>query len=238
MKDYTSALGGSPSSNANGTSSNGSQKMPKKPQDQLLSFDAGSTHHPPWFTNGLAWFGIIIGLGGNLLQIYTSDIAYQQLIVTNEVWLRMGKAGQAGAEPVIQLICAGVSVVFQLGLMYFMFRITQEFKNTRAIPGVKGMEAIKHTAVHIIDHQKVLLLWTLIAFVYDTLGDFTFINLYTDDAFSIFIYTAALYAASTILLSKALEKQWAASIAYANWKSFRLYQKIQEATLASKQGKI
>ncbi len=237
MKDYTSTFGGT-SPQPNQQNSQGGGKSTKKPQDQLLSFDAGSTHHPPWFTNGLAWFGIIIGLGGNLLQIYTSDIAYQQLIRTNEVWLRMGKAGQAGAEPVIQLICAGVSVVFQLGLMYFMFRITQEFKNTKAIPGLKGMEAIKHTAVNIIDHQKVLLLWTIIAFVYDTLGDFTFINLYTDDAFSIFIYTAALYAASTILLSKALEKQWAASIAYANWKSFRLYQKIQEATLASKQGKI
>ncbi len=237
MKDYTSTFGVS-SQQSNQQHSPGGSKSTKKLQDQLLSFDAGSTHHPPWFTNGLAWFGIVIGLGGNLLQIYTSDIAYQQLIRTNEVWLRMGKAGQAGAEPVIQLICAGVSIVFQLGLMYFMFRITQEFKNTKAIPGLKGMEAIKHTAVNIIDHQKVLLLWTIIAFAYDTLGDFTFINLYTDDPFSIFIYTAALYAASTILLSKALEKQWAASIAYANWKSFRLYQKIQEATLAAKQGKI
>jgi hypothetical protein len=237
MKDYTSTFGvSSPQSNQQHSSGGG--KSTKKLQDQLLSFDAGSTHHPPWFTNGLAWFGIIVGLGGNLLQIYTSDIAYQQLIRTNEVWLRMGKAGQAGAEPVIQLICAGVSVVFQLGLMYFMFRITQEFKNTKAIPGLKGMEAIKHTAVNIIDHQKVLLLWTIIAFAYDTLGDFTFINLYTDDPFSIFIYTAALYAASTILLSKALEKQWAASIAYANWKSFRMYQKIQEATLTAKQRKI
>ncbi len=232
MKDYTSTLGQS----SNESKQQPAGKTKTQQQDQLLTFDAGSTHHPPWFTNGLAWLGIAIGIGGNLMQIYTSDIAYQQLIRTNEVWLHMGKSGQAGAEAVIQIICFGVSVVFQLGLMYFVFRITQEFKNTRAL-GIKGMEQIKHTAVSIIDHQKVLLLWTIIAFAYDTLGDFTFITIYTDDPFSIFIYTAALYAASTVLLSKALEKQWAASIAYANWKSFRLYQKIQEATLAAKQGK-
>jgi hypothetical protein len=236
MKDYTTTFG-SASPQPNQQNSQGGGKSTKKTQDQLLTFDAGSTHHPPWFTNGLAWLGIAIGIVGNLMQVYTSDIAYQQLIRTNEVWLHMSKAGQAGAEPVIQIICFGVSVIFQLGLMYFVFRITQEFKNTKVQHGVKGMEAIKYTAVNIIDHQKVLLLWTIIAFAYDTLGDFTFINLYTDDPFSIFIYTAALYAASTVLLSKALEKQWAASIAYANWKSFRLYQKIQEATLASKQGK-
>jgi len=236
MKDYTSIFG-SASLHPNQQHSSGGGKSTKKAQDQLLTFDAGSTHHPPWFTNGLAWLGIAVGIFGNLMQIYTSDIAYQQLIRTNEVWLHLSRSGQAGAEPVIQIICFGVSIVFQLGLMYFVFRITQEFKNTKTQMGVKGMEAIKYTAVHIIDHQKVLLLWTIIAFAYDTLGDFTFINLYTDDPFSIFIYTAALYAASTVLLSKALEKQWAASIAYANWKSFRLYQKIQEATLAAKQAK-
>jgi len=205
----------------------------KQQKDQLLTFEAGDTHHPPWFVNGLAWIGIGIGIGANVLQVYTSDIAFQTMIRANEVYKAMNMKGQAGAEPVIQLICLGIALIFQLGMLFFVFRIKQEYKNTRT-EGIKGMEAIRHTAVNMIDHQKILLIWTIIAFVADTLGDYTFINLYVDDPFVIFMYAAALYAASTVLLSKALETQWAAAVAYRNWKSFKLYQKIQELKLANR----
>jgi hypothetical protein len=234
MKDYTTTFGGaSPQPNQQNAAPKPHKTAREKQdaQDQVLSFSAGATHQPPWFTSGLAWFGIGVGLLANGLQVYTSDIAYQHMITTNEVWLHMNKAGQDAAQFTIQLICFGVSLVFQLGLMFFVFRITNEMKNTKT-PGMKGMDQLKHTAVSIIDHQKILLLWTVIAAAYDTLGDFNFIGLYTDDPLSIFIYAVALYAASTILLSKSLEVHWASAVAYANWKSFKIYLKIQEAKAA------
>jgi hypothetical protein len=234
LKDYTSSLNGNPTPGRPGGSGGPQQKTAKEKQDaqdQVLSFSAGATHQPPWFTSGLAWFGIVVGLLANGLQVYTSDIAYQHMISTNEVFMHMNKAGQDASQFTIQLICFGVSLVFQLGLMFFVFRITNEMKNTKT-PGMKGMDQLKHTAVSIIDHQKILLLWTVIAAAYDTLGDFNFIGLYTDDPLSIFIYAVALYAASTILLSKSLEVHWASAVAYANWKSFKIYLKIQEAKAA------
>jgi len=211
------------------------QNTQGKPEDQLFSFNAGSIHHPPWFTNTLAWMGIVTGALGNVWQVVTSDIAYQHMVVTNSTFMSMAPQGQAGSQLVIQIFSFAVSFIFQLALMYFVFRIAQEMKETKAETGLKGMEAIKHTAVRVIDHQKALLIFTVIAFAYDTLGDYTFITIYANDPFVIFTYAAALYAASTILFSKALEKQWAAEIAYANWAAFMTYSKILQIKLRKMQ---
>ena len=208
-----------------------------RPEDQLLSFDAGNVHLPPWFVNGLAWIGIGTGIVANFWQIVTSTIAYQHMVTINPVYVAMKPAGQAGAQLPIFLFSTAVSFVFQLALAFFVFRVTQEMKNTRVETGLKGLDAIKYTAVQVIDHQKALLIFTGIAFLYDTLGDYTFVTIYANDAFIIFTYAAALYAASTVLFSKSLETQWAAQIAYANWRAFMSYGKILEMRLANMEAK-
>src|SRR6266568_5149906 len=221
-RDYTGSLGGT---------AQRQQQQPPDNQDTLLNFDGGDTHQPPWFVFLLAWIGIGTGFGANALQVYTSNISFHLMIVSDSVYQSMGKAGQAAAEATIQLISFGMSFVFQLGLMFFVFRVKQEFKNTKTQTGAQGMQAVKYTAVAMVDQQKLLLLWTALAFIADTLGDYTFITIYVNSWFVIFMYAAALYAASTILLSRALEKQWAASIAFANWKAYKLYIKIMEMKL-------
>jgi hypothetical protein len=208
-----------------------------RPEDQLLSFDAGNVHLPPWFVNGLAWTGIGTGIVANLWQIVTSTIAYQHMVTTNSVYLSMKPGGQAGAQLPIFLFSTAVSFVFQLALAFFVFRVTQEMKNTKVETGLKGLDAIKHTAVQVIDHQKALLIFTGIAFLYDTLGDYTFVTIYANDWFIIFTYAAALYAASTVIFSKSLETQWAAAVAYANWKAFTMYSKILQYKLQNMQAK-
>ncbi len=211
------------------TRANGTQKPDF---DKLLSFDAGDTQHPPWFVNSLAWIGIGIGIAANVMQVITTDIAFQTLIRQNGTYQSMGPHGQAAAEAPIQLICAGIAVIMQLALLFFLFRVTQEFKHVKSSTGASGVEAMKDTAVSVISHQQILVVFAVLSLVADTVGDFTFISLYVQDFFVIFFYGASLYAAGTAILSKALETQWAAAVAYANWKAFKLYNKLQELKLA------
>src|SRR5438105_4874355 len=82
---------------------------PKQQKDQLFTYDAGDTHHPPWFVNGLAWIGIGTGILANFLQVYTSDIAFQTMVRINEVYNRMNQQGRNGSEAAIQLICFGIA---------------------------------------------------------------------------------------------------------------------------------
>ncbi len=188
-------------------------------QQQQRSFnpfdaDAESIHHPPWFIFTLSWIGIITGGLANLWQIITSIIAFFTLFL----------AGSGGYTPQkttgALLVSTGMAVSFQLGLTYFVFRISQEMK-TQKTSGIDG--TIKTTAVAMINHHKLLLIWTIISFVACTVSDYTFVNILTSDPILLFLYAASLYAASTILLSKALEKNWAAKVAYANWRAYLAY---------------
>ncbi len=55
----------------------------------------------------------------------------------------------------------------------------------------------------------------------DTIGDSTFISIYTDDTFVLFIYMAGLYAASTVMLARSIEYIWASFVAYEKWRAFK-----------------
>jgi hypothetical protein len=185
-------------------------------QSRFAFFDqeAEAVYHPPWFVFGLAWSGIATGIMANLWQITTSVIAFFSLFALN----RSQGAAYIGAL----LASIGMAITFQLGLMFFVFRVHQEMK-TRKVASIDGTrQAAKETAVAMVSQHKILLVWTIISFMADTVGDFTFIGLLTSNAFLVFMYAASLYAASTILFSKALEKHQAASVAFANWRRFNL----------------
>jgi|SRR5579859_3694379 len=175
--------------------------------------DAESVHHPPWFAFGLSWTGIITGVLANLWQITTSVIAFFTLFIAGGGYTPQKTLGAL-------LASIGMAVAFQLGIMFFVFRLSQEIKAQKA-QGIDG--GVKATAVAMISHHKLLMVWTFISFAACTVSDYTFVNILTSDPTLLFLYAASLYAASTIILSRALEKNWAAKVAYANWRAYLAY---------------
>ncbi len=82
-----------------------------------------------------------------------------------------------------------------------------------------------------------LLAWSLLSFIADTVGDFTFINLLSNDPFMLLGYTLSLYAVSTIILSASLERHWAAKIALENWRAFKAYTRLMQLKVQAAQAK-
>lgn len=180
--------------------------------------------HPPWFLFGLSWTGILLGIAANLWQIVTSVIAFFSIFL-----IKTQGAAMTGAI----LISAGMALTFQLGLMFFVFQVHREMLDQK-IGGADGMQAARHTAVSMVSQHKLMVIWTLVSFAADTVGDFTFIGMLTNNSFLIFMYAASLYAASTILLSTSLERQWATSVSYQNWKAFILTNELAAEKLRNK----
>jgi hypothetical protein len=67
----------------------------------------------------------------------------------------------------------------------------------------------------------LVLIWGALGFIADTVGDYTFISLYSSDFFLQFMYGTALYASSTIMLARAIEYIWAGIISYEKFKVFK-----------------
>jgi len=199
-----------------------------------------SVHHPPWFNYGLAGFGVLCGIGANLWQVFTSVIAFFNMFVQGAVYKNMAPSSQGNATAGALAVSIGMSIAFQLGVMFFVFRVHQEFKEQKVKIG-DNMQAVKSTAVQMIAHHRLLLAWSVISFAADTVGDFTFINLLSNDPLLQLGYTLSLYAVSTIILSASLERHWAANVALENWRAFKAYTKLMhlkvQAQHARQEGK-
>jgi hypothetical protein len=199
-----------------------------------------SVHHPPWFNYGLAGFGVLCGIGANLWQVFTSVIAFFNMFVQGAVYKNMAPSSQGNATAGALAVSIGMSIAFQLGVMFFVFRVHQEFKEQKVKIG-DNMQAVKSTAVQMIAHHRLLLAWSVISFAADTVGDFTFINLLSNDPLLQLGYTLSLYAVSTIILSASLERHWAAKVALENWRAFKAYTKLMhlkvQAQHARQEGK-
>lgn len=199
-------------------------------------FDAGSIHHPPWFSYGLAGFGVLFGIGANGWQVFTSVIAFFNMFVQGAVYKSMDAHGQGNASAAALAISIGMSLAFQLGVLLFVFRVHTEFKEQKVKVG-DTMQAVKTTAVQMVAHHRLLLAWSLLSFAADTVGDFTFINLITGDPFMQLCYTLSLYAVSTIILSACLERHWAARVSLENWRAFKAYTKLMHLKLQVQRAK-
>ncbi len=76
-------------------------------------------------------------------------------------------------------------------------------------------------------------IWVGLAFVIDTLGDFTFIAARTasadasTSAFLVFLYAVALYALSTLAFVRSWEYLWAASAVKEQWEQAREHRPAQ-----------
>src|SRR5947209_1531500 len=198
--------------------------------------DSESVHHPPWFTYSLAGIGVLCGIGANLWQVFTSVVAFFNLFVQGAVYKSMDAHAQGNATAGALAVSIGMAIAFQLGVMFFVFRVHREYKEQKVKVG-DNMQAVKTTAVQMDAHHRLLLAWSLLSFIADTVGDFTFINLLSSDPFLLLGYTLSLYAVSTIILSASLERHWAAKIALENWRAFKAYTRLMQLKVQAAQAK-
>jgi hypothetical protein len=202
--------------------------------------DSESVHHPPWFAYSLAGIGVVFGIVANLWQVFTSVIAFFNMFVQGAVYRNMDAHTQGNATAGALAVSIGMALAFQLGVMFFVFRVHKEYKEQKVKVG-DNMQAVKKTAVQMLSHHRLLLAWSMLSFIADTVGDFTFINLLSSDPFMLLGYTLSLYAVSTILLSASLERHWAAKIALENWRAFKAYVRLMhlkaQAAQAKQEGK-
>lgn len=199
---------------------------PTQEQKGFQSFQANdSVHHPPWFMYSLANFSVGCGIIANVWQPFTSVVAFFNMFVQGDVYKHMDPHSQGNATAGALAVSIGMAIAFQLGVLFFVFRIHNEFKEQKVKVG-DNMQAVKSTAVQMISHHRLLLGWSVISFAADTVGDFTFITLLTNDPVLILGYTLSLYAVSTILLLASLERQWVAKIALENWRAFKAYTRL------------
>ena len=196
--------------------------MPQVQSQGPRQFASGSVHHPPWFQYSLANIGVSVGLLANGWQGFTSTIAFFTMFTQGAVYKSLSSQGQGTASAAALIISIGLALSFQLGVLFFVFRLHTEYKEQQVKIG-DTMAALKFTAVQMVSHHRLLLVWSALSFGGDTVGDFTFISLITGDPILMGMYVLSLYAVSTVILSASLERQWAAKIALENWRAFKAY---------------
>ena len=92
--------------------------------------------------------------------------------------------------------CLLIATCVQYFLQMLVFKIDKHWRAERADGKSKG-GAMFGAAVHIVHQTDIVTILSTMAFIVDTVGDFTFISLYTSNIFLIFAYAVALYAFST-----------------------------------------
>jgi hypothetical protein len=200
------------------------------PQDTARGFKpfagAAAVHHPPWFTYSLASFAIVLGIAANAWQVFTSVIAFFVMFTQGAVYRHL-TSGQGTASAAALVISMGLALSFQIGVLFLVFRVHHEYQEQKVRIG-DNMQAVKTTALQMVGHHRLLLAWSLLSFAADTVGDFTFITLISNDFVLLLAYTLALYAVSTFILSASLERQWAANVALENWRAYRAYTRLMQ----------
>ncbi|HEY6406254.1 MAG TPA: hypothetical protein VIY29_02180 [Ktedonobacteraceae bacterium] len=203
-KDYTQHFKGS--SSATGRPG-GKNSMADKLPDETV-------HLPPIALFALGGAGTIAGILTNIWQMITTFVAFWVLFSPK------GRAIDFQKQPVLIIICVMIAFSFQLALAFLVFRLDHAWKRNKVETEYSG-RAARAAVVEVVQQTDLILLWSLLGFVVDTVGDYTFISLYTagtdwaTSAFLIFIYAVALYALSTIGFVRSLEYVWAGFSAVA-----------------------
>jgi hypothetical protein len=183
-----------------------------------------TVHQTPAAMATLGWLGLLAGIGANLWQMYTTISAVYQMFTGSTM-------------PVIDFgnitfdICFLIALSFQLALLFLVFRLDTRWKKqqTGGSAGRKkgGMKSYGYAAVEVVQQLGLFAIWVGLAFVIDTLGDFTFIAVRTatadasTSAFLVFLYAVALYSLSTLVLVRAIEYLWSASAVKDQWAQSR-----------------
>src|SRR5437879_5199239 len=152
-------------------------------------------HNPPGALMILGGLGILAGLLGNLWQPFTTFLAF---------WGMFNPAGSLvdlQKQPGIAFICGLIAVGAQFALLFMVFRIESPWKKHKVTGQAPGSSAQgwRATAVELVQHVSMVLIWGILGFVVDTIGDFGFASAYTGkldfwtSTFLVFIYGAFLY---------------------------------------------
>ena len=181
-------------------------------------------HQSPAAMEILGWIALLGGIAANFWQMYTTISA---------VWQMFG----AGTAPLPDFsnmtfdICFLIAFSFQLALLFLVFRLDSRWKKQRSggTTGKRkgGAKTTGYAAVEIVQQLGLFAIWVGLAFVIDTLGDYTFIAAKTVNAdpttsmFLVFLYAVALYALSTLVLVRAFEYLWSASAVKDQWDAAR-----------------
>jgi hypothetical protein len=186
-------------------------------------------HNPPGVMFTIGAIGILAGFAGNCWQCVTTFTAYWTMFHPK------GVIRDHGIETALFVICGMMAFSFQFALIMFVFRLDSTWKKHKVsghAPGLKEYGQAKATqfratAIEVVQHVNLVLIWGALGFIIDTIGDFTFIGIYTqgvDPATSVFIifcYAVALYALSTIAFVRSWEYIWAGFATSDNLKAER-----------------
>lgn len=182
-----------------------------------------TVHNSPGALLALGFLGVGVGILGNLWQPFTTFLAF---------WGMFNPAGSPvnlQKQPGIFFVCGVIALGAQFALLFLVFRIETPWKKHKVhgtTPGI-SLAGAKATAVELVQHVSMIIVWGLLGFVVDTIGDFKFIGQYTSSldfatsTFLIFIYCGFLYAFTTVAFVKSIEYLWAGFAASDNLKSQR-----------------
>jgi hypothetical protein len=135
-----------------------------------------------------------------------------------------------GKQPAIFMICGLIAVSFQFALIMLVFRLDTTWKKHKVTGNTSIKEAARSTAIELVQHVNLVMVWGALGFVVDTIGDYTFIAIYTalldpvTSTFIIFCYAVGLYALSTIAFVRSIEYLWAGFAASDNLKREHMQQ--------------
>ncbi len=184
-----------------------------------------TVHQSPGAMAVLGWIGVVAGCGANLWQMYTTISAVYQMFTAGNA--------QPPIDPrnVTFDICFLIAFSFQFALLFLVFRLDTKWKKqqTGGTAGKKKgmMKNYGSAAIEVVQQLGLFAIWVGLAFVIDTLGDYTFIAARTvaadasTSAFLIFLYAVALYSLSTLAFVRSIEYLWAASAVKDQWEQAR-----------------
>jgi len=202
---------------ADQTQAYGAKSMARK--TVVLAMPDETLHQPPLAIFLFAGIVIFVSLLANIWQPFTTYIAIHAKIVTGATYTKMNTQGQLGSEAPITLIGIVIAVGAQLGVLYFVFRVKDEWM--RKAQGTSSSGNIVHTAIEISQHIGLVMIWVGAGFLIDTVGDITFIGLYTHDPIIMLAYMLLLYSISTVGLVGGLHLLQASIISYVKWNAWK-----------------
>ena len=193
----------------------GGQQPGRRPRRFGRGLPDPTVHHPPGAMYVLGLAGLFAGIFSNLWQMFTTMSAFWLLFYGAKSVLVLSFADFGN---VVFYICLFIAFSFQYALMMLVFRLDSIWKKHMVGGGFGKKHSrgrVQTLAVEMVQQVTLVLIWALLGFVVDTIGDYTFIGSLTTrlDAFSqvfvIFMYAVALYALSTVALVRAIEYLWA-----------------------------
>ncbi len=78
--------------------------------------------------------GILVALGANVWQVFTSFSAFFSMFTQGEDYQAMKPLDRIGTQPLISIVCLFIAVSFQFAILFLVFRIERDWKNSKSRP--------------------------------------------------------------------------------------------------------